>query len=49
MKKEFEKLKDILLTADIFDENTGKCIFNNVMYFLDELEEKINEAIESTK
>ena len=49
MKKEFEKLKDILLTANIFDENTDKCIFNNVMYLLNELEEKINEAIERTK
>lgn len=44
MKKEFESLKDILLTANILDENTDKCIFDNVMYFLDELEEKITEV-----
>ncbi len=44
MKKEFESLKDILLTANIFDENTDKCIFNNVLFCLNELEDKIKEA-----
>lgn len=44
MKKEFKNLKDFLLTTDIYDENTQKCVFGNVMYFLDELEEKITEV-----
>jgi hypothetical protein len=44
MKKEFESLKDILLTANILDENMDKCIFDNVMYFLNELEDKIKET-----
>ena len=43
MRKEFKKLKDLLLISNIYDENTNDCIFNDVMYLVDELETKMLE------
>jgi hypothetical protein len=44
MRVEFNKLKDVLLTTNIYDENTNDCIFDDVMYLMNELGNKITEV-----